>query len=242
MSIFYSLFLIITPAAASFILFLRIKKNRILVSKSFFWHYAFGFFIFTLVHIPIFFINLGVTISYRTLITLNFVSFLAMFFSYLLFYRGSLLLFTKERFLTTVFPLIVLPIIATLAVISLLVLKIESLIRYTAVVWGFLLPNNTYLGSIFLYFFVKGAPFDSAKRQSGILVLGLAWFLVLATDIHLWIHAVTYDPQFWIIKIASLKGDLVFRSFAYLLILIGCLLYSRGLNKRLKDSKTEKKV
>jgi len=227
------------PAFASAVLFLRIQKDHLLISKSFFWNYATGFLILSLVHLPIFFINLRVfTIHYSDLIILNGISFLAIMISYLFFYRGTILLLTRERFITTVFPIFVLPLITTLAIFSLFAMKVGTLLMYTAIVWGFLLPNNTYLGFLFLYFFIKGAPFDTMHRRPVVLLLSLAWFVVLATDIVLWLDAAVYNPDFWILKLASLKGILVARTLAYLLIFIGCLLYS----KHLPQPETREKV
>lgn len=228
--LFYSLSTIIVSAVASLILFLRIKKNQLLTRRLFFWHYAFGFAILSLVNFPIFFINLGFQISYNFLVILYCISFFAVLFSYLLFYRGTISLFTKDKFLTLVFPIIFLPVFAVVSTISFFLLKIDHLTMYTAVVWGFLLPINGFLGSLFLYFFLQGAPYDSIKRrQFYSLILSLGWFLLLFVDILLWFEVAGYPHMAWILKIASVKGWFLLRSLSYLLILIGSLIYSKHL-------------
>jgi len=234
-----SLFLIIVPAFASAVLLLRIRKNQLIISRLFFWNYGVGFLILSLVHLPIFFINLRIfTLHYSDLMILSGISFLALLISYLFFYRGTVLLLTRDRFITTVFPIFTLPFIAALAIFSLFVIKVGTLLMYTAIAWGFLLPNNTYLASLFLYFFIKGAPFDSLHRRPPALFLSLAWFIVLVTDIMLWLDAAVYNPELWILKLASLKGILIAKTFGYLLIFIGCLFYSRYAPQPKTEEKT----
>lgn len=226
--IFYSLSVIIVSAVASLVLFLRIQKNQLITAKPLFWYYAFGFAILSLVNLPIFFINLGVQISYNLLVILYGISFFAVLFSYLLFYKGTISLFTQDRFINTVFPIIFLPLFAALSVISLFIFKIEISIMYTALVWGFLLPAAGYLGALFLYFFIKGAPFDSIKRKPYALFLSFSWFSILFTDIFLWVNVIPFH-EFFILQIATAKGYFVLRAIAYLLILICSLSYAKSL-------------
>ena len=229
--VFYSLLVIIVPVIASFILFFRIKKNNILVARDFFWHHAFGFGILSLIAIPIFFINLGVHISYNALIILYAISFVALFLSYLLFYRGTVLLFTRDRFLTTMFPIILLPIISAFCLTALFYLKLSTILIYTAIAWGFLFVNNNMLATIFLYSFATGSPIKMMKRKFPALLLSLGWFLMLALDVFIWLSAALYHPELWILKISSLKGWFLLRAITYLIILIGVLLCSRYLQR-----------
>ncbi len=136
--VFYSLIVMIIPAIASLVLFYRIKKDQILIAQSFFWNYAFGFAILSLVNLPIFFINLGVQISYNTLLTLYAIGFFAVLLAYLLFYRGTVSLFSKNAFFKTVIPLIAFPFFAVVTLGSMFILKVETSILYTVGVWGFL--------------------------------------------------------------------------------------------------------
>ncbi len=237
--IFYSFFAIITSAIASLILFFRIQRNHILTTKSFFWHYAFGFIALSLTNLPIFFINLGVKLSYNSLIFFYCLCFFAVLFSYALFYRGTVLLSSKDKLLTTLFPLISLSLFAAMVVISFFVLKAKLVIMYTAVVWGFLLPLDGFLGVLFLYFFFKGAHFDSLKKQFHTIFLSLGWFLLLFVDILLWWQSVNFPyPEFWILKIASVTWWFLLRAAAYILILVGSLFYAR----RLQHPKIEEKT
>jgi len=233
----YSLLAIVISLLSSLILLFRISKNHLLIQRSFFWHYTLGFFIFSLVHGIILFINSGMKVSYDFLLILYIVSFVALVFSYALFYRGTLLLFTKDKFLTTIMPLIVFPLFAALTHILFSVFKIEAFIMYTAVSWGFLFSIEAFLGILFLYFFINGAPLDTKKRQLYAFLLSSAWFLILALDVILWFRVAIYPSQFWILKIAGSKKWLILRSFAYLLILIGSLIYGR----RLKPSQATEK-
>ncbi len=219
-----SLSVVAIPLIAGLILFFRIKKNSILPIRSFFWNYAFGFSIISLSHLPVFFINLGANLDYNTLRAVDFISFWALFLGYLFFYRGTILLLTKDRFMTTIYPLITLPLIAGIAMASLFILGVETITAYTAVAWGFIFPNTTYLASLFLYFFIQGAPFDTMKRKPGALLLSIGWFVILGSAIFTWLNSVTYHPELWILKTASLESQFLFRAFGYLLILAGCLL------------------
>lgn len=106
---------------------------------------------------------------------------------------------------------------------SLFILKVETITAYTAVAWGFIFPNTTYLASLFLYFFIQGAPFDTMKRKPGALLISVGWFIILGSVIFSWLHSITYHPELWILKTASLKNQIFLRAFGYLLILIGCL-------------------
>lgn len=219
-----SLSIVAIPFIAGLILFFRIKGDSILPIKSFLWNYAFGFSIISLSHLPLFFINLGANLDYSILRVVNFISFWALFLGYLFFYRGTILLLTKDRFITTIYPLITLPLIAGIAMASLFILEVGTITAYTAVAWGFIFPNTTYLASLFLYFFIRGAPFDTMKRKPGALLLSTGWFIVLASAIFTWINSVTYHPELWILKTASLGSQLFLHALGYLLILVGCLL------------------
>lgn len=229
-TIFYSLLAIITSAVISLALFFRLRKDHLLATRFFFWHYSLGFIIFSLALVVPFFINLRIIgISYPILMGLYIISLVAILVSYALFYRGTVLLFTKDKFITTIFPLIFIPILAGLTVISLFIVKIEIFIVLTAIVWGFLFPINIFLGSAFLYLFIKGAFFDTGRRQPHTLLLSFAWFLIFALDILLWFILAAYPHEFWQMKLASLKGWFVAKAIAHWLILIGFVLYNRYL-------------
>ncbi len=231
----YSLSAIIVSFIASIVLFLRIKKNGLLNTKFFFWHYALGFAIVGLTFIPIFFINLGVfTITYNLLLTLYGIRFLALLSSYLLFYRGTMLLHTKDRFTTTIIPVFVIPIFAILTASLLFFQKVPTLLLFTAFSWGFLIPFSGYLAALFLYFFIKGAPLDGMKKQPYALILSFAWFIILFSIVLTWFELANYDPAFWMLKVASLNRYYLAQAIAHLLILIGSL----GYGKRLVHSET----
>jgi len=228
--IFYSLFVIIISFIASSVLFLRIKKNQILHTRFFFWHYALGFLIVGLIYIPIFFINLRLfTITYNFLLTLYSIGFLALLFSYSLFYRGTVLLYTKDRFITTIFPIVFLPLFAALTMLAMFFQKVSTPMLFTGIVWGFLLPITGYLAAIFFYFFIKGAPADGMKKRPYTLILSFAWFIILLSIIFSWFEVANYDPNFWILKIATLNKYFLIQAVAYLLILIGSLSYGKYL-------------
>ena len=233
----YSLSAIIVSAIASIVLFLRIKKNGLLSTRFFFWHYALGFAIVGLTFLPIFFINLGVfTITYDLLLTLYAIRFLTLLSSYLLFYRGTMLLYTKDRLITTIIPVFIVPIYAILTASLLFFQKIPILLLFTAFSWGFLIPFSSYLAALFLYFFIKGAPFDGMKKQPYTLILSFAWFIILLSIVFTWSEVANYDPTFWMLKVASLNRYYLAQAIAHLLILIGSL----GYGKHLVDSKTVK--
>ena len=226
---FYSILPAIAAAISSVILFLRIKKNNILAAKDFFWHYAFAFGIIAVSNIPIFLINLGTVISYNNLFIIYGSSAFMAFISYLLFFRGTALLFMKDRFFPTILPLLVLPAALVFSIVSLFFLKFSSIMIYTAVAWGFLFINDNILGSIFLYSFATGSPIRNMKGKFCALLLGLGWFAVLGSDVILWVKAALYNPEFWIFKIVSMKWWFLARAIIYLVILIAVLLASKYL-------------
>jgi len=226
-SIFPYVLVIAIPAIASFVLFSRIKLNSILQFRDFFWNYAFAFGILSLLGIPILLINLGVNISQDALIYLYVLTTFSILISYLLFFRGTTFLFTQNRFLTTVLPLIFIPVSAAFSLIALFYLKMSTIIIYTAFLWGFLLVNNNILGVIFLYSFAQGFPLRVMRGKLCALLLSLGWFFILGLDFFLWFVAVLYHPEFWILKISSIGGWYLLRSLAYLIILAGALLCAR---------------
>jgi len=231
----------ILPAFAavisSIILFLRIKENNILAAKDFFWHYAFAFAIIAVTSIPTFIMNLGLEISYNNLLLVYITTVFMVFISYLLFFRGTALLFTKDKFLPTILPLIVLPVASAFSLVCLFLLKFSTIIIYTAVGWGFLFVNDNLLGSIFIYSFSTGSPIRNIKGKFSALLLSLGWFSILGLDIFLWINAALYHPEFWILRIISMKGWFVARAVVYFIILIGVLLSA----KHLKTPQVEEK-
>ncbi len=233
-----SLLAIIVPVCASLFLFARLKKNHIVSSRSFFWNYAFGFGIISISGIPVYLINLGVEVSYATLLLMYTLSFVAAFVAYLLFYRGTISLFTEERFVALAFPNIILPVISIFALGALFYLKLPTILIYTAAAWGFLFPNNMYISSLFLYSFAQGSPRGMLKRKFCTFVLAVGWFLMLGLDIVLWVSAVLYlRPDLWILKVASMQGWFIVRAIDYLIILWGVLLCARCLrqNKSLEE-------
>lgn len=226
---FYSILPGIAAIISSAILFLRIRKNNVLVAKDFFWHYAFAFGIIAVTSIPIYLINLGVMISYNNLFIVYGFSALMAFISYLLFFRGTALLFMEGRFFPTILPLLVLPVALAFSVVALFLLEFSSIMMYTAVAWGFLFINSNILGCIFLYSFATGSPIRNIKGKFCALLLGLAWFAVLGSDVILWVQAALYNPEFWIFKIISMKWWFLARAIIYLVILVGALLASKYL-------------
>jgi len=226
---FYSILPAISAAICSVILFFRIKKNNILAAKDFFWHYAIAFGIISFTSIPIFIINLGVKISYDNLNIIYAFIALIVFISYLLFFRGTVLFFIKDRFFPTILPLLVLPTALIFSLVSLFFLKFSTIIIYTAIAWGFLFVNDNLLGSIFIFSFAMGTPIRNIKRKFSAFLLSLGWFSFLGLDIALWFSAASYHPDFWILRVSSLKAWFLLRTVSYLVILIGLLLSAKHL-------------
>jgi len=238
---FYSFIAIIIAVVSSLILFNVVRKNDFPEKRGFFLNYAFGFLLTSLLYLPVFIINLGIEIKYNLLLILYFFIFFSNFFSYFFFYRGSVLFFTKNKFFNTVFP-IVWSSYAVVATTSLLIGGITYGSVYTISTWGFLLPINTYLSSMFFYYFKKGSLLDGAKTMRErlyMLVFGFGWFSILALDGIRWGLLFSYPEKLWIIKLASLGSYLIVRSFAYLIILAGCFFYMKNLKKikKLKQNK-----
>ena len=221
---FYSILPAISAAICSIILFLRIKRNSVLSVQSLFLHYAFAFCIIALTSIPTFLINLGVEVSFNDLYKIYAFDIFVLFISYLLFFRGTVLLFTKERFFPTILPMLVLPAVSAFSIVALFFLHFSSIIIYTAFAWGFLFVNSNFLCSIFIFSFLTGYPIKIIKRKFCAFLLTLGWFSILGLDIFLWVNAALYDPEFWILKIVSFKGWFFARAIVYLIILI-CTLH-----------------
>lgn len=226
----YSILPAVAAVLSSAILFLRIKKNNIMAAKNFFWHYAFAFGVIALSNLPIFLINLRTEMSYNDLLLIYGLTIFAIFVSYLLFFRGTVLLFTRDRFFLTVLPLLILPAASAFSLIALFFMDFPTILIYTAISWGFLFVNDNILGSIFLYSFATGSPIKSMKRKSCALILALGWFAILGLDVILWINAALYHPDFWILKIASSNGWFLARAVVYLVIMIGVLRCNRCFN------------
>jgi len=222
----YSVIIVITSFVAVFILFLRIQKNHILNTRFFFWHYMVGFVLFGLAHLPVLLINLRIEISYNILLFLYIFGFFTIFIAHQLFLRGTNSLFIKDRIFTTIFPIVVFPLFAALTLFLFFVSQIGPILIYTVLMWGFLIPINLYLTFIFLYFFIKGAPFYPVKRQLYALFLSLGWLVTLITYIILWVRSVAYSPEFWVLEVASSKGWLLIRAIAYFLIFVGAMFFS----------------
>jgi len=226
---FYSILPAISAAISSVILFFRIKKNNILGARDFFWHYAFAFGIIAATSIPIFIMNLGVKISYNNLVIIYAFNTLMVFISYLLFFRGTVLFFAEDRFFPTILPLFVLPAAAIFSLIALFFLKFSTIVMYTAFAWGFLFVNGNLLAFIFIYSFVTGSPIKNIKRKFCAFLMSLGWLSVLGLDVILWISAISYNPEFWILRIVSLKWWFLARAITYLIILFGVLLSAKHL-------------
>lgn len=230
LELFYSVFVIITSLAVGLALFFYLRKNQILTPvRFFFWHYAVGFLVWGLSQLIPLFVNLGIQISYPFLVGLSIISFLALMSAYLFFYRGAILLFTKNRFVTTVFPLIFGSLFASFFTVAVLVDKFESSAITTLAFWGFILPVNLFLGCVFLYSFIKGTPLDTMERKPYVLILSFAWFYVFVLNIILWFNLVTYPREFYLLRFATSEGWLLARTIGHLLILVGFILYSRYL-------------
>lgn len=228
---FYSIFPAIAAIISSVIIFWRIKKNNILVGKDFFWHYALAFGIIAVAGIPIFLMNLGITLPYNNLLIVFICTAFMVFISYLLFFRGTTIIFTKDKFFPTILPLLVLPVAAAFSMVALFFMKFSSIIIYTAITWGFLFVNSNLLGSIFIYSFATGSPIRNIKGKFCALLLSLGWFSILGLDVVLWVNAALYYPEFWILKIISMKWWFFARAIVYFIILIGVLLSSRHLQQ-----------
>lgn len=230
---FYSLFPIIIAVISSLILFNVVRKNAFPEKRAFFLNYAFGFLLTSFLDIPILIINLGIEIKYIFLLILYLLIFFFNFFSYFFFYRGSILFFTKNKFFNTIFP-VVWSSYAVIATTSLLIGGVTYGSVYTIVTWGFLLPINTYLSSMFFYYFKKGSLLDATKNTKErlyMLIFGFGWFSLLPLDGIRWGLLFSYPEELWIIKLASLGSYFMIRSIAYLIILVGCFLYIKKLKR-----------
>jgi hypothetical protein len=213
-----------TAAVASKMLFAHKRKLHDPLAQSLLHNYAYGFLVLSLVNIPIFFLNAGVTISYNLLIGLYGLSYAAVVISYGWFYRGSILQLTRHRFLTYVFPFIFLPGFAILATISFLIAKSSLILLYTAILWGFMLPLDGFMVALFAYLFIRSWSTSTGSQRLRDLSLPAGWLLLLFVDVWLWWQAVIYShPDLWIIQIANVKYWFIARSLAYVLILIGLL-------------------
>lgn len=206
-----------------------LRKFRNQTAKSFFIHYTIGFFILAFTPITSFLINLGINISYNLYLGLFVIAFFATVFSLLLFYRGTILLLTKNKFQTTIFPIIFLLFFIVIILTALFVIKIELFTIITIIFWGFLLPLRSFLGFIFLYFFIKGIPFDTARGGFHTLLLSFAWFASFALDIFLWFSLATSSQEFWALRLASFNGWYIAKTSVYFLTLVAFLFYSRHL-------------
>lgn len=220
---FYSILPAIVAIISSGVLFLSIKRSSSIANKNFLRHYAFAFVIASFFSLPVFLINLGVETSYNDLLLSYGLIAFTLFISYALFFRGTAILFTRDRFFSTILPLLVLPTASGFSIVVLLLMGFPTLTMYTAIAWGFLFVNNNLLGSIFLYSFATGSPIKNMKGKSCALILALGWFALLGLDIILWIQAALYHPEFWVFKIVSFNGWFLARAVVYLVILAGAL-------------------
>src|SRR3989344_9394488 len=133
-TLFYPLFTMATAIAASLFLIRHAGKNHLPQVDMFYWHYAFGFMILAAVNIVSLAANIGVELSYQTLVVLYAITFCAVLISYGLFYRGTVSLFTDNKFATTIFGLFAMPAFALLLIISAWVFKLKLILLYTALV------------------------------------------------------------------------------------------------------------
>ncbi|MDD5552081.1 MAG: hypothetical protein PHI88_02925 [Candidatus Pacebacteria bacterium] len=233
LDLFPSLFVTAVPAISSFILFFLVIKNSLSNKKAFFQHYLIGFAITSLVHFPIFIINLGIKINYDSLLVLYCFSSFFLLLSYLFFYRGSALYFTGGRFFNTVLPLVWV-LYSAFGIFSLMFVGFDYFTIYTIIMWGFIFPANILLSMLFIYHFIKGSFLDdskSIKERTYMLIFIFSWVSILVLDGVHWGILSGYPVGFWIIKMASFKGYFIVRAALYLLILLGCLIYFRIIKK-----------
>ena len=237
-TILHPIVVMVVPAIGGLILFCQRRKSTSLAAKSFFLHYAFGFFMLSLAYLPILVINLRIfTIDYNFLIILYVIAFMALLFSYVCFYGSIISILSKNSFFTTILP-ILLPIFIVFIIVSLFLTNIEHFIIYTVVVWSFITPVGFFLGCAFFYFFIKGMPLGDTSGRLATFLLCVAWIFILFLDFLLWFNVAKYNYDFWILKIASLNGYFYTRVVVYLFILIGALYFGKGL-QRLKNDKID---
>lgn len=235
----YPILVTIISVAVSICIFLRAKKGCP-EAGHFFKQYAWGFLLMSPINLPLICINLGNEISYYTLLALYAVSFVAVYFSYLLFFRGTISLFSKGPFLNIIFPIVSFSMFVIALAGMMLLLKIETFLIYTALAWGFFFPISAYIAVLFFYYFIKGAPLDNMKRKSYAIFFGILWFAMLATDAAMWISVTSYPHEFWIMKVVQQNGFLVFRGLVYILLFANVVSYGKYLEKIKYLNKDEK--
>ena len=227
---YYSAFATITSFAVGITFLYHIWKNNILTpTRLFFQYYSIAFLFLSFSNFLSLWINSGAQINYPLFVALRIISFLVTVISYSLFVNGTTSLFLKERLIVILLSFFYGSILTAFFVYSLLMTEIESITITTVVLWGFIIPVNMFLGCAFLYLFIKGAPFDTVKKQPSTIILSFAWFYIFVLNIILWFSLVTYPRDFYLLKLAASKEWFLARAIGHLLILIGFILYCRYL-------------
>lgn len=241
MSVNPSVFSIIAIFSAAFVglgIFLYCKKCFTSSMAPFFKNYIIGFIVLGLGFFFHLLINLGLDMKYPFYLVVFLSSQFAIIMAHSLFIRGTVMLDTKDKFKTTIFPLIVLPAAAVLTILGLVFAGVSSFTMFTIIRWGFMIPIKVFLAAIFLYYFFAGSTFDTVKSKFHTIFLGLIWLVSLGMDVYLWFMLVPAG-DFWSLKLASFKGWYILRAAVYWFTLAAILVYAKYLKCFCKPTDTK---
>lgn len=233
-STFYILIKIVVAGLAGLCLFLCASKKSILPLKSFFTHYAFGFALLALQQIiPLFMLSCNnVCYPLYSLLVLSY--FFIASLAYVLFLRGTLSLFTKNRFLTTVFPFSFLFVCLIFSSIAVYLCELKVLTVATIFMWSFPIQIAAFLGTFFLYSFVKNFKFKNFKYNLPNLFLSLSWYYSMIICFRFWVNVISLKGHdFWVISSLSSTSGHWLRIAFYFLLFVGSILYFHA-NKKTK--------
>lgn len=239
---YYSLFTALTSFGAGVCCLCQIWKNNILTpARSFFWHYAMAFLFWGFSQSLSILVNSGAQISHSFFIALQIISLLATIIAYILFVRGTTSLFLKDRLIVKLLTTFYGSAVAAFYIYSVLMTDIKSITITTVVFWNLFLPVNLLLGCASLFLFIRGIPFDTAKKKPSTAILSFAWFYIFILNLILWFSLVNYAQDFHLLKLAASKTWFIARAIGHLLLLTGFIFYCQHL-RHLKSPEYRKFV
>lgn len=225
--LYASLAIVSSVLVSLFLLWGALKDHR-RADRPFFWHWALGFALLSVVHAPALTVHVVRNVSYAVFLSVYIATFFIILAAAFLWYRGTILFFTADKRWLTTYPGLYATGVALL-VLGLLISGASVPIILTA--WMILvpLPLDLFIAAVFFWFFLSSACYEDKARRFAPLLISVSWLAFFILDAAIWNILFHFPADFWIIRLASVSKWYLARAVSHIMLLIGLFLFWRHL-------------
>jgi len=220
----FSSLCVIVVGLLSFIIFLTSSRDKHKLHRISLYQWSLGFFLFLWSKIPIILVGLGVTLIVSDFELFYVLAFVASIIAYLLFYRGTIMLFTVNKLWLNIVPLVFFIFFVAFILTRHFIFQYPFLdtVRY---IFVFYYTINLFLIAAGIKLLRGKLSFELSKLSKiGVLSFIIGWTVFLLTNLYFWQSFTHYPEELWFVTFIFHPYAYLGYTMAYLLILVGFIL------------------